>query len=128
MTRQLSYRLTTSLLALVWLVNGLYCKVLDQVPRHGQIVGRILGDAYARPLTVAIGLAEVGLALWLLSRLFPRWAAIFQMAVVLAMNVLEFLLVPDLLLWGRWNLAFAGLFCALVYCHEFCWSPRAPTY
>jgi hypothetical protein len=124
MKAKFAHRLTTYLLALVWLANGLYAKVLDQVPRHGQIVGRILDETYARPLTVAIGLAEVGMAAWLLSKLFPRWAAICQIVVVLAMNVLEFWLVPDLLLWGRWNLAFAGLFCALVYCHEFYWSPR----
>jgi hypothetical protein len=67
------------------------------------------------------------MVVWLLSGRFPRWAALFQVGVVLAMNLLECWLVPDLLLWGRWNLAFALLFCALVYCHEFCWSPRAPT-
>ena len=31
------------LIAAVWLANGLFCKVLNLVPRHQQIVARILG-------------------------------------------------------------------------------------
>jgi hypothetical protein len=54
--------LLTRLIALVWLANGLLSKVLNLVPRHTLIVARILGPTYARPLTVAIGLAEMGMA------------------------------------------------------------------
>jgi len=35
------------------------------------------------------------------------------------MNTLEFILVPDLLLWGRLNSLFALLFISLVYYNEF---------
>lgn len=44
---------------LVWFINGLYCKILNAVPRHEAIVARILGEEYARPLTLLIGLAEL---------------------------------------------------------------------
>lgn len=113
----MGHRVLTILIAGVWLVNGLYCKVLNGVPRHQQIVAEILGEAHAGQLTVAIGLAEIGMALWVLSGRWVRLNTVVQIAVVLIMNLLEFLLVPDLLLWGRWNLFFALLFAALVYAH-----------
>jgi hypothetical protein len=34
---------------------------------------------------------------------------------VLVMNILEFTLVPDLLLWGRLNLVFALLFAVVIW-------------
>ena len=106
-------------LAGVWLVNGLLCKVLHLVPRHEAIVARILGPTYAAPLTLLIGLAEIGLALWVLSGRWKRWNAALQIALVLTMNALEFWLASDLLLWGRLNLVFAGLFALVVYYYGF---------
>ncbi len=35
------------------------------------------------------------------------------------MNIIEFICVPDLLLWGRLNLLFAMLFIWIIYYHEF---------
>lgn len=113
------YRLLTYLIALVWLANGLLCKVLNLVPRHAAIVARILGPAQAGPLTRLIGLAEIGMAVWLLSGIKRRWCVLAQMGLVVAMNTLEFLLAPDLLLWGRANALFAGLFVGLLYYYEF---------
>ncbi|AEE49436.1 DoxX-like family protein [Haliscomenobacter hydrossis] len=113
------YTLLTYCIAMVWMANGLFCKVLNLVPRHEQIVARILGEAYARPLTLAIGLAEIGMAIWVLSRIKPRLNAVLQMAVVATMNTLEFFMVPDLLLWGKLNAFFAFLFVLLIYYHEF---------
>lgn len=62
----------TIFFALVWLVNGLYCKVLNGVPRHRQIVVRILGKPHAATLTTPIGLAEIGMAVWILSGIRPK--------------------------------------------------------
>nr|WP_290928439.1 DoxX-like family protein [Haliscomenobacter sp.] len=76
------------------MANGLFCKVLNLVPRHEQIVARILGETYARPLTLAIGLAEIGMAIWVLSRIKPRLNAVLQMAVWRSLNTLEFLWYP----------------------------------
>jgi len=43
-------------ISLVWLINGLFCKVLDFVPRHELIVSRILGTEYTLILTKLIGI------------------------------------------------------------------------
>lgn len=103
------------LLAAIWLSNGLLCKVLGLVPRHEAIVAHILGDAHSHLLTVAIGWSEVGMAIWILSGWRYRWCAAAQIAVIAAMNLLEFVLVPDLLLWGRWNAMFALLLIVFIY-------------
>lgn len=108
-------------IAAVWLASGLLAKVLNLVPRHTLIVARILGPAYARPLTVAIGLAEVGMAVWVLSGRYRRWCALAQLVLIGTMNVLEASLAPDLLLWGRLNAVFAALFMVLIYWQE--WRP-----
>ncbi len=104
-------------IASVWLVNGLFCKVLQLVPRHEQIVARILGPTYAAPLTVAIGVSEIFMAIWILSGRQRRWSSLAQIGLVASMNVLEFILAPDLLLWGRANALFALLFIGVVAIH-----------
>ena len=109
----------TLLISVVWLANGLFCKVLNLVPRQEQIVARILGEDYSRPLTFLIGLSEVLMAVWVLSKFKSKLNAITQILVVVTMNTLEFILVPDLLLWGRLNSLFALLFISLVYYNEF---------
>ena len=106
-------------IAFVWIANGLFCKVLNLVPRHEQIVARILGTEFSKPLTILIGISEIGMAIWFLSEIKSRLNAIVQIAIVATMNILEFILVPDLLLWGKLNLVFALLFIYVVYFYEF---------
>ena len=116
--KQLSIILTY-VIAFVWIANGLFCKVLNLVPRHQEIVARILGDDYARPLTFLIGISEVIMAIWILSGYKSKWNAWTQIGVVGLMNTLEFILVPDLLLWGKLNSVFAFMFTLVVYFQEF---------
>ena len=111
-------RFFTYLIALVWLANGLLCKLLMLVPRHAAIVARILGPAHATLLTRFIGLGEIGIGLWVISGIKPRWCAWTQITLVLTMNSLEAVLAPDLLLWGRANALFAVLFCGFIYLHS----------
>lgn len=111
--------LLTVAIALVWLVNGLFCKVLNYVPRHRMIVARILGEPHAAFLTTAIGLSEILMALWIVSGIKSRWCAWVQISVVVLMNILEFILVPDLLLFGKFNAIFATVFILIVYVNEF---------
>ncbi len=106
-------------IAIVWIANGLLCKVLNFVPRHEQIVARILGDEFSRPLTILIGISEIGMAIWFLSGIKSRLNAIAQIGIVATMNILEFILVPDLLLWGKLNSMFALLFIFIVYFNHF---------
>lgn len=114
MSSKTIYYLFVFLVGLVWLVNGLFCKVLGWVPRHEQIVGQILGEEYAGQITVLIGLGEVVLALWVWSGWYSRCNAVLQITLVATMNVLEFFLSPELLLWGRFNSLYATLFIAMV--------------
>lgn len=119
------HRLLTYFTAAVWISFGLFCKVLNLVPRQEKIVARILGEPYAGSLTKGIGAAEIVMAIWILSGIKSRINAATQIAVVAAMNVLEFFLAPDLLLWGRFNAVFAIIFMCVVYYNEFVLHPRA---
>ena len=115
MRHQRSYFACTWLIAAVWLVNGLFCKVFHLAPRHEQIVARILGPAYAAPLTIAIGIAEIAMAIWIISGIWQKLNVITQIVIIAAMNTLEFILAPDLLLWGHLNALFAFLFILLIW-------------
>ncbi len=117
--KNLTKKILTYFIATVWIANGLFCKVLNLVPRHQEIVGRILGNEYAGALTKAIGVSEILMAVWILSGIKTRLNAIAQIMIVVTMNIIEFLLVPDLLLWGRMNSFFALLFISVVCYNEF---------
>ncbi len=119
MTNNTIHRLLSYFIALVWVINGLLCKVLNLVPRHRQIVASLLGEDYAKPLTLFIGLLEIGMAIWILSRLKTRVSATVQILVVATMNILEYSFVPDLLLWGKANALFALIFILVIYYNEF---------
>lgn len=112
---RLLHKICTYIIVAVWLINGLYCKVFNAVPRHEQIVARILGDEYSRLLTILIGISEIVMAVWIMSGYKRIFNMYIQIAIVAIMNILEFFLVPDLLLWGKWNAVFAFLFICLVY-------------
>lgn len=119
MTGKTKHKLLNYCIATVWIANGLFCKVLNFVPRHQQIVARILGNEHARLLTILIGLSETLIAVWILSGIKTRLNAATQILVIATMNTLEFILVPDLLLWGKVNSIFAFMFILLIYYNEF---------
>lgn len=86
--------------ATVWLVNGLYAKALNRVPRHRAIVARFFGEN-AVWLTPLIGFGEIGMGAWVLSgRARPACFAV-QAALVVTMNALEYWKARDLLLFPR---------------------------
>ncbi len=120
-----THKILQYFIALVWLINGLFCKLLGFVPRHEEIVRRILGDEHSAVLTKAIGVAEICMAVWVLSGIRPGLNAAAQMIIVAAMNILEFYLAPDLLLWGRANAGFAFLFIIVIYVNEFYLSGKS---
>jgi len=113
------HKILNYLIAAVWLINGLVCKVLNVVPRHEEIVERILGGDHSKLLTILIGFSEIGMAIWILTKFKSKLNAIAQMTVVATMNILEYILVPDFLLWGKFNSLFALLFIGIVYFNEF---------
>lgn len=100
--------------AAVWLVNGVWCKLIDCVPRHREIVARILGEDHSLALTRMIGAGEVVMAVWVLSGIRWKWSCTAQIAAVLLMNLIEFFVVPDLLLFGRFNSIVALTYVSIV--------------
>ena len=121
MNSKLIHRIVTAFIALVWIINGLFCKVMNMVPRHEEIVYRIL--SFDGPstyfATILIGILEILMAIWIFSRILPKLNAIIQIIIIATMNILEFKLAPDLLLWGKFNIVFAFLFILIIYFNEF---------
>jgi len=87
-------------IALVWLYQGLWCKVLGGAPRHEAVIAAapFIGPAAARGAMVAIGLVECGMALWVVSGWRMRGAAMAQTALLVGMNAAG-------LVWARSLLA-----------------------
>jgi hypothetical protein len=117
-------KLLNYLIAIVWIANGLFCKVLNLVPRHQEIVARIIGNAHAGFLTRAIGCSEIAMAVWIVSGFRTKLNAITQVVVIATMNSLEFAMARDLLLWGGFNALFAFLFILVILYNEFILSER----
>jgi len=89
------------LVAAVWLIHGGYNKLLGGSPRHLSIVQSVpglAGGAGTRMLRV-VGVAEIAIAVWVLSRRAPRLCAATQTLVLLTMNVVELTYARGLLLW-----------------------------
>lgn len=119
MTDTIKYQILNYFIVTVWLINGLFCKVLNLVPRHQEIVANILDIPHARFITLLIGFSEILMAVWIVMGFRSRLNAIVQIVVIVIMNTLEFILIPDLLLWGKANSVFAFLFIILIYYNEF---------
>jgi hypothetical protein len=88
----------TFVTASVWLVFGMWFKLLGMVPRHRLIIAAILGEAVAGPMTLIVGAAETTLALWIISGLYPRICAAVQSMAIVTMNTVELLYAKNLLL------------------------------
>jgi hypothetical protein len=75
-------------IAMVWLYQGLWCKVLGGVPRQEAVISTVpfLGAAQVHVAMITLGLLECGLGVWVLSGQRMRQAAIVQTALLAAMN------------------------------------------
>jgi hypothetical protein len=118
-TERSIHQILNYFIATIWLINGLFCKVLNFVPRHQEIVESLLDLSNGRVVTILIGISEIIMAFWILSGHMKRVSALFQIIVISTMNTLEFMLVPHLLLWGKLNSVFALLLIILIYFNEF---------
>jgi len=111
----LSSKFVTYAIAAVWLLFGLLGKLVPITTTHNQIVARVFGSDVSGPITMAIGIGELFMALWVVS---GRWSPIcgwLQIALVVTMNCIELTIARDLLLWGPMNGIFALLFVSVVY-------------
>lgn len=87
--------------ASIWLVHGLYNKLLDGSPRHLAIVQSVpgLGGAAGERVLTAVGLFEILVALWVLSGWTAHLCAVVQTIALLSMNAVELTVARHLLLW-----------------------------
>jgi hypothetical protein len=86
------------LIGSVWVFHGLYSKILNGIPRHRLIVGKILGAANAGLATTLIGLLEVLLGVWAFTGWQPVSCAAVQTTAIISMNALEIYLAKELLI------------------------------
>jgi hypothetical protein len=85
-------------IALVWLSFGLLFKALGAVPRHRQIVVRVVGSERAGPILWLVALGEIGLGAWMLVGRALPWCVAVQTVLIVTMNALELRHARDLLL------------------------------
>ena len=91
-----SLLLLRTAIALVWLYQGLWCKLLGREPRQVQVVESVpkLGPIVGRNFLLALGLVETALAAWVVSGAAPGLCAVVQTALLVTLNV-------NGLLWAR---------------------------
>src|ERR1035438_4612625 len=88
-------------IALVWLYQGLWCKVLGRAPNHTAVISAVhfIGPSGSRVALIALGMFECGIAAWVWSGRGMRKAAIVQTLLLAAMNggglIWAWRLIPD---------------------------------
>jgi len=86
------------------------------------IVTRIFGEEHAALITKTIGILEILMAVWIISGIKSRWCALVQVIVIAIMNIIEFMLAPDLLLFGRINAIVATFLIVIIITNEFIYN------
>ncbi len=99
----------------VWIFHGLYSKILDGIPRHKLIVGRILGESFADVATVMIGVMEILLGCWVILGKHRKINASIQTLGLVSMNTLEIIIAKDLLISAAGMVALNLCFIALIW-------------
>jgi hypothetical protein len=82
----------------VWVFHGLYSKILNGIPRHQLIVGKVLGEKLARPATKVVGGLEVLLGVWTFTGVARVECAVVQTVAIVGMNALEIFLAREFLI------------------------------
>jgi uncharacterized membrane protein YphA (DoxX/SURF4 family) len=96
-----NHKLIRLSIALVWLYQGLWCKVLGRAPSHAAVISAVpfIGPAGSRVALIILGLVECGIAAWVLSGHRMRQAAIVQTVLLVGMNagglIWAWHLIPD---------------------------------
>lgn len=75
--------LVRTAVALLWLYEGLWCKVLGREARQAKAVGTVgMSEAASGAAFKVLGVVEVGLAVWVWSNFAPGWCALVQTLLV----------------------------------------------
>ena len=112
---QRTIRLSGIVVGGVWVFHGLYSKLLNGLPRHREIVARVVGEESATPVTKLVGLGEVLLGLWTWSGRARKACATTQTAALVSMNTLEISRADDLLISARGMLLLNALLIATAW-------------
>jgi uncharacterized membrane protein YphA (DoxX/SURF4 family) len=74
--------------AIVWLYEGLWCKLLGGEPRQVQVVEAVprCGPRIGRAFLKALGGVEVAIGVWVLSGVAPLVCAFIQTALLVTLN------------------------------------------
>ena len=94
-------KLIRASIALVWLYQGLWCKLLGGVTQHKAVVAAVpfIGPEAAGTVLIALGFVECGISAWVLSGKRMHYAALAQTALLFAMNaggtIWAWRLIPD---------------------------------
>ncbi|NND70555.1 MAG: hypothetical protein HKN43_03150 [Rhodothermales bacterium] len=82
--------------AAVWLYEGLWCKLMRGEPREFEVVRAVprFGPRFGAPFLMILGVAEVAIAIWVLSGFEPVYCAIVQTVLLVALNI-------NGLIWSR---------------------------
>jgi uncharacterized membrane protein YphA (DoxX/SURF4 family) len=74
--------------AAVWLYEGLWCKILGRVQSQVEVVTAVprLGPKFGVPFLKAVGILEVGLAVWVIAGIAPAMCAMAQTALLVVLN------------------------------------------
>ena len=107
----------------VWVFHGFYSKLLGAIPRHREIVARVVGEKLATPVTKLVGAGEVLLGLWTWSGRARKACATTQTAALATMNALEVARAKDLLISASGMLILNGLLLAVTW--HWAWSRHA---
>ena len=83
-----SLLLPRAAVALVWMYQGFWCKLLGRAPRQLKIMDAapFIGSVRSRQALAALGILECVLAAWVLSGARAREAAVTQTLLVAGMN------------------------------------------
>jgi len=83
-------------IALVWLYEGLWCKIFGRMGSQMEVVAAVpgLGARFGGSFLKVLGVAEVALAVWVMSGVEPGACAITQTALLILLN-------GNGLLWAR---------------------------
>ena len=85
-------------IACVWLLFGLLFKALGVLPRHRQIVARVVGPERVAAVLWLVAGAEIAMAMWMLIGRYLVIGVAAQTLLIVAMNMLELRRARDLLL------------------------------
>jgi hypothetical protein len=82
--------------AAVWFYEGLWCKLLNGEPHQRRVVEAVprYGPRFGGGLLKLLGVVEVAVGVWILAGVTPILCAVFQTALLVALNTSG-------LLWAR---------------------------